>query len=62
MSINIKEADICLLLKGLNPEKAHGWDDMSVRMTQLCGKALAKPFLNFILFCGTLKNIIFVFF
>ena len=24
VSINIKEADICLLLKGLNPEKAHG--------------------------------------
>ena len=23
--------------------KAHGWDDMSIRMIQLCGKSIALP-------------------
>ena len=43
MSVNIKEDDIYLILKNLNPEKAHGWDDISIRMIQLCGKAIVEP-------------------
>ena len=39
-SVNIKEGNIYLLLKNLNPVKGHGWDNISIRMIQLCGKLL----------------------
>ena len=42
--IEIKEDDILLIIKNLNPNKAHVWDNVSIRMTQLCGKAIVKPF------------------
>ena len=41
--IEIKEDDILLIIKNLNPNKAHGWDNVSIRMIQLCGKSIAKP-------------------
>ena len=51
-SVNIKEDDIYLILKHFNPEKAHGWDNISNRMIQLCGKAFVEPlrilFLSFL--------------
>ena len=43
MSVNIKEDDIDLMLKSLNPEKAHGCDNIPVRIIQLCGKAIVEP-------------------
>ena len=43
---------IYLISKNLNPEKAHGWDNISVRMIKLCGKAIVDPlrilFLSFL--------------
>ena len=33
--VNIKEDDIYLILNNLNLEKAHGWDNISIRMIQL---------------------------
>ena len=43
---------ICLISKNLNPEKAHGWDNTSIRMIKLCGKAIVDPlrilFLSFL--------------
>ena len=42
-AVNIKEDDSYLILKNLNPEKAHGWINISIRMIQLCGKAIEKP-------------------
>ena len=42
-SVNIKEDDIYRILKILNPEKAHGSDNISIRMIQLCGKAIVEP-------------------
>ena len=39
----IKEDDILLIIKNLNPNKAHVWDNVSIRVTQLCGKAIVKP-------------------
>ena len=30
-------------MKNLNPNKAHGWDNVSIHMIQLCGKSIAKP-------------------
>ena len=51
-AVNIKEDDIYLILKNLNPEKAHGWDNISITMIQLCGKAIVEPlpilFLSFL--------------
>ena len=38
-----KKKDIYLILKNLDPENVHGWDNMSIRMIQLCGKAIAEP-------------------
>ena len=43
MAVNIKEHDIYLTLKNLNPEKAHGWDNISIRMIQLCRKVIVEP-------------------
>ena len=43
---------IYLISKNLNPEKAHGWDNISIRMIKLCGKAIVDPlrilFLSFL--------------
>ena len=51
-SVNIKEDDIYLILKHLNHEKAHGCDNISIRMIQLCRKAIVEPlrilFLSFL--------------
>ena len=41
--IEIKEDDILLIIKNLNPRKAHEWDNVSIRMIKLCGKSIAKP-------------------
>ena len=41
--IEVKVDDILLIIKNLNPNKAHGWDNVSIRMIQLCGKSIAKP-------------------
>ena len=48
-SVNIKEDDIYFISKNLNPEKAYGWDNISIRMIQLCGKAIVEAFTNLFL-------------
>ena len=40
--IEIKEDDIRFIIKNVNPKKAHGWDDASIHMIQLCGKSIVK--------------------
>ena len=42
-SIRINEKDISSIIRSLNPNKAHGWDNISIRMIQLCDKSLAVP-------------------
>ena len=42
-SVNIKEDDIYLILKNFNPEKAQGWDNISIRIIQLWRKAIVEP-------------------
>ena len=42
-SFTINENDIFLIIKNLNPDKAHGWDNISIRMIQLCGKEIVLP-------------------
>ena len=41
--IEIKKGNILLISKKLNPSKAHGWDNVSITMGQLCGKSIVKP-------------------
>ena len=41
--IEIKEDDILLIIKNLDANKAHGWDNCFIRLIQLCGKSIAKP-------------------
>ena len=42
-NIEIKEDDILLIIKNLNPNKAQRWDNVSIRMIQVCGKSIVKP-------------------
>ena len=42
-SFTIDENDIFLIIKNLNADKAHGWDNISIRMIQLCGKEIILP-------------------
>ena len=42
-SFHINVNDLHLIIKNLNANKAHGWDDISIRMIQLCGKSIALP-------------------
>ena len=41
-NIEIQEDDILLIIKNLNPNKALGWDNVSIRLIQLCVKSIAK--------------------
>ena len=41
--IEIKEDDIFLIIKNLNPIRAHGCGNLSICMIQLCGKSIVKP-------------------
>ena len=34
---------IATLIKNLDPNKAHGYDMISIRMLKLCGKSICKP-------------------
>ena len=42
-SFEINENDLLLITKNLNTNKAHGWDDISIRMIQACGKSITLP-------------------
>ena len=39
----ISEEKILKIIRSLNPNKAHGWDEISVRMIKLCDMALVIP-------------------
>ena len=40
----ISEDKILKIIRSLNPNKAHGWDEISVRMIRLSDDALVIPF------------------
>ena len=42
-SINIIETDILKILKSLDSNKAHGHNDISIRMLKLYQKSISKP-------------------
>ena len=40
-TLNVNGDDIFAIIKNLNPNKSHGWDNISIRMIKLCGKSIA---------------------
>ena len=42
-SFEITEEDILLTIKNLHPAKAHGCDNISVKMSKICGESLTVP-------------------
>ena len=42
-SLKIRDDDIFAITKNLNPNKSHGWDNISIRMIKLCGKSIVYP-------------------
>ena len=42
-SLSITEKDILAIIKSLDPNKSHGWDNISIEMIKMCGETLALP-------------------
>ena len=42
-SFRINHNDISLIIKNLDSNKAHGCDNISIKMIQICGKSVALP-------------------
>ena len=53
-SLNFNEDEIVKIITALNPYKAHGYDDISIRMIKICGKSLLEPLI--ILFKNSTKS------
>ena len=44
-SLDFKEVEILKIIIALNINMAHGYDDISIRMTKICNKSLLKPLI-----------------
>ena len=44
-SFRVSQNDISLIIKTLDAEKAHGWDNISIKMIQICGDPIALPLI-----------------
>ena len=42
-TISFKDEDVLKITKSLNINKAHGHNDISIRLLQICGAAVVKP-------------------
>ena len=42
-SFSITEKDILAIINSLDPNKSHGWDNISIKMIKMCGESLALP-------------------
>ena len=56
-NLSINENDIYTIISNLDPNKSHGWDNLSVRMINLCCDSVIYP-LKFI-FEGALRELKF---
>ena len=52
--INLNEDEILKVIRALNIHKAHGHDDISIRMIKICDKSLLKPLI--ILFGNSIES------
>ena len=53
-SLNFDEEEILKIIRALNVHKAHGHDEISIRMIKICDKSLIKPLV--ILFKNSTKS------
>ena len=44
-SFRVNQNDISLIIKTLDAEKAYGWDNISIKMIQICGDPIALPLM-----------------
>ena len=42
-SFHVTKEDILLIIKTLNSSKAHGWDNISIKMIKICGESITVP-------------------
>ena len=42
-NLSINESNISTIFSNLDPNKSHGWDNLSVRIIKLCGDSLIYP-------------------
>ena len=42
-ALNIKKDDILKIIRKLNVNKAHGHDDISIRMLKICDSVITEP-------------------
>ena len=42
-TVSFTKDDIAKIIKNLNPNKAHGFDMISIRMIKICGESILKP-------------------
>ena len=53
-SLDFNEEEILKIIRALNTHKAHGHDDISVRIIRICDKSLLKPLI--VLFQNSAKS------
>ena len=53
----ISEETILNIMRSLNPNKAHGWDEISIRMIKLSDASLVTPLM--IIFANCLRQGVF---
>ena len=44
-SLDFKEVEILKIIWALSKNKAHGYDDIPIRMIKICDKSLLKPLI-----------------
>ena len=54
-SLDFSNNEILKLIRSLNVHKAHGYDDISIRMIRICDKSLIKPLIFFCLILNSIK-------
>ena len=55
-SLDFNEGEILKIIRNLNINKAHGHDEVSIRMIKICDKSLLKPLI--ILFENSIKHLV----
>ena len=45
-NIPLDEAKTLALIRALDANKAHGWDDISIQMIKICDESLVKPYIK----------------
>ena len=56
-NINFSESDILKVIRNLEPNKAHGHDEISIPMLQICDKTICKPL--YLIFSSCMESDIF---